>query len=456
MSLRTRMSLESIARVVLLSGLFALVVQPSRAQAQEPAPATPTVSDTAADDRIWTYEGPTMGTTYQIRVLGTDQPELGFNDKSTVGVRVAEALEAVNAAMSTYRPDSEVSLFNSSTSTDWFPVSLATATVVKRAQEVSDASGGAFDITVGPLVNRWSFGPDKDITTAPTTEEIEELLKRVGYKSLEVRLDPPALKKSKPDLYVDLSAIAKGYGVDQAALKLEELGFVSYLVEVGGEVRCRGMRPDGSRWRTGIRRPTQQTLEAVAVVELGSKSIATSGDYENFVLIDGQRYSHTIDPSTGKPVTHQIASVSVVADDCMTADALATAVNVLGYERGQQVVRDFGGTLFVLEYEGEGFKEAMFADFPFVESPIASSEPQATSFLGMAIAAAVVFGIALLGMAIGVMFGRKPITGSCGGLAQLKGGVIPSACEMCGKKTKECSELQEALKKQRPQESAEA
>lgn len=389
-----------------------------------------------------------MGTTYRVTLLGTDQPELGFNDQATVGTRISEALESVNAAMSTYRDDSEVTLFNRSDSTDWFPVSQATATVVKRAQEVSAATAGAFDITVGPLVNRWSFGPDRDITTAPTAEEISDLLERVGYENLEVQLDPPALKKSIPNLYIDLSAIAKGYGVDQVALKLEELGFVSYLVEVGGEVRCRGMRGDGTRWRTGIRRPTQGPMEAAGVIELGSRSIATSGDYENFVMIDGQRFSHTIDPTTGSPVTHSLASVSVVADDCMTADALATAVSVLGYDRGQNIVRDFGGTVFVIEHDGEGFKESIMSDFPFVESPNLNSADPATSWAGMALAAAVVFGIAMLGMAIGVLFGRKPITGSCGGLAQLKGGVIPSACEMCGKKTKECSELQEALKRQ--------
>jgi len=405
-------------------------------------------SRTLADEPI-VVEGTTMGTTYSVKF----SVEAGSTwNAETTRAPIEEELESVNQAMSTYRPESEVSRFNDSSSTDWFDVSLATATVVARAQEISEASNGAFDVTVGPLVERWSFGPNRDIENVPSDEEIAALRERVGYAKLEVRLDPPALRKSLPNLRIDLSAIAKGYAVDRVALRLESIGIANYLVEVGGEVRAKGKHPKNALWSVGIRRPTA-ALQALGVVELGQRSLATSGDYENFYEVDGKRYSHTIDPSTGRPVEHPLASASIIADDCMTADALATAVGVMGFDKGSEVVRQFGGTLFVLEHDGQGLRERRDEAFVFTPIEAASGtgapggDGNGASLGGMILAGFIVFGIAIVGMAIGVMFGRKPISGSCGGLASLKGGVIPSACDTCGRKTRECSQLQDELRR---------
>ncbi|MCA9106320.1 MAG: FAD:protein FMN transferase, partial [Planctomycetales bacterium] len=238
---RPRLAAVGLTALLTLVSVFApgAAAQESSSQVADSASPQPSSSE-----GVWTFTGPTMGTTYQVLVVGSSQAEAGVNDQATVARRITDELESVNQAMSTYRDDSEVSRFNQSAGSDWFPVSLATATVVQKAQEIARASEGAFDITVGPLVNRWSFGPDREITSAPSEAEIETLKQRIGYSHLEVRLDPPALKKTLPELSIDLSAIAKGYGVDRVALALEELGFGAYLVEVGGEVRSRGSRPD--------------------------------------------------------------------------------------------------------------------------------------------------------------------------------------------------------------------
>ncbi len=270
-----------------------------------------------------------MGTSYLVKV--THLP--GGVDPAEVRRSVAMALAEVDRNMSTYLVDSEVSRFNQSRSTDWFPVSKGLATVVAAALEIGRKTGGAYDITVAPLVNLWGFGPEGRRGEPPPSKEIEHVRRRVGYRKLSVWLDPPALRKEIPELQIDLSSIAKGYGVDRAAQALERFGIQDYLIEVGGEVRTRGERPGGGPWRVAIERPHRRGGIA-EIVPLSGLAIATSGDYRNYFEKGGRRYSHTIDPRTGRPVQHHLTSVSVLHREAMWADGWATALMVLGEEEG--------------------------------------------------------------------------------------------------------------------------
>lgn len=269
--------------------------------------------------------GSTMGTSYHLRLTALP-PGL---TSAELQQQVDQQLELVEQQMSTYREDSELSRFNASRSTDWFPVSADTARVVAVALDISRQTQGRFDVTVGPLVNLWNFGPHAQAGRVPSAADLTQALARVGWQHLASRPAPPALRKARPEIYVDLSAIAKGFAVDQVAELCERLGVSGYMVEIGGEVRTRGQKPDGSPWRIGIERPLAGTREIGRVVELASDSLATSGDYRNFFEQDGHRYCHILDPRTGLPVDYGLTSVSVLAENCMLADALATGLMVM-------------------------------------------------------------------------------------------------------------------------------
>ena len=275
----------------------------------------------------WRLQGEVMGTSYTVQVIHPTRPD---------PEALHAALEAVNQRMSTYLKTSELSALNAHAAPAPFPLSPQLRLVLETAREVSAASGGAFDVTVGPLVNAWGFGPDGRVTP-PTPERVEALRAQVGYGHLT--LTPEGALKALPALYCDLSAIAKGYGVDEAARWLEAAGYTRYWVEVGGEVRARGENPDGVDWRAGVERPAGEGRRAVErVIPLHHISIATSGDYRNrYIDAQGVARSHTIDPRTGAPVTHALASVSVLHPSNMHADAWATALNVLGPDEGLKV-----------------------------------------------------------------------------------------------------------------------
>jgi FAD:protein FMN transferase len=297
--------------------------------------------------------GPTMGTQYQIR-LGEMPTALSRED---LQAEIDRRLELVNDQMSTYRPDSELSRFNSHQGTDWFDVSPATARVVARALEISRLSDGAFDATVGPLINLWSFGHQTPAYEVPSDDALAEAQARIGYERIEARDDPPALRKSRGDVDVNLSGIAKGYGVDVIAEYLDEQGISSYMVEIGGEIRTRGVKADGSPWKIGIETPTADRRDLYKALPLGDRALATSGDYRNFFEQDGRCYSHTIDPRTGRPVDHTLASVSVIAENCMDADALATALMVLGPDAGYNWAVEHDFAVLMIARDGKGFVE---------------------------------------------------------------------------------------------------
>lgn len=275
--------------------------------------------------------GQTMGTTFSIKIVAPDDG----HDLAPLQQSVTDVLSRVNQRLSTWMPDSELSKFNGSESTDWIDVSPEFCSVIEAALGLSELTGGAFDITVGPLVNLWGFGPGDDAVPAPPEDEmIAAASKRVGYRQLQASCDLPAVRKARADIYVDLSAYAKGYAVDQLASLLDEMGMVNYLVEVGGELRLCGRNANDEKWAVAIEKPADFERAVQTIVHLTDQAMATSGDYRNFFQYEGQRFSHTIDSRTGRPVAHSAAAVTVVSETAALADGLATALLVLGPEEG--------------------------------------------------------------------------------------------------------------------------
>ena len=321
--------------------LAALVVLPALAAC---AAAPPTGA--AAVERH-AFRGATMGTTYAVTVVGR-----GMDEPRLAGLRAAvqAALDDVDATMSHYRPDSDLSRFNRRPDTTAVPVPRGMLGVVRESISISRMTGGAFDVTVAPLVDAWGFGANGPVSAPPRDAEIEDVRRDVGYVHLEVDDTASTLRKRRPGVRIDLSAIAKGHGVDRAAEALDEAGITDYLVEVGGEVRARGATERATPWRIGIERPRPAPSGVHGVVPLRNAALATSGDYRNFYDLAGVRVSHTIDPRTGRPVTHRLRSVSVLADRCVRADGLATALEVLGPDDGYSLALERGwAALFIVE-----------------------------------------------------------------------------------------------------------
>jgi thiamine biosynthesis lipoprotein len=241
-------------------------------------------------------------------------------------------LDGVDEHMSTYRPESEIERFNRG-GVEVFSTSTDLLEVVAEGQRIARLTGGAFDITVGPLVDIWGFGP-AGVTETPDEETLRKLVAVTGFEQLEIDLERATLRKARDDCRIDLSAIAKGFAADRVSEAFARRQLPNHMVEVGGEVRARGTNGSGLAWRIGIERPTSQGRSVHLVVPLTDLSLATSGDYRNYFERDGVRISHTIDPRTGRPITHNLASVSVIHASCMTADGLATALGVLGPDDG--------------------------------------------------------------------------------------------------------------------------
>ncbi len=285
----------------------------------------------SANERLTWFTGKTMGTDYSVKI--TDLPSA--IDPKSLELGIARLLESVNGLLSTYQSDSELSRFNRNPSTEWVAVSSELVTVLEEAHRISELSGGAFDVTVSPLVKLWGFGPSNEEPQVPPASDIQTAMEKVGYRQVHSRYSLPALKKDRPDLSIDLSAIGEGYGVDRLAGFLEAQGIHNYLVDIGGEHRVKGHSSRGTPWRIGIERPGERRLQQV--IELNSGAVATSGDYRDYFEQDGQRYSHLIDPRTGRPITHPLVSVTVISTTAMRADALATALMILGPGQGFQL-----------------------------------------------------------------------------------------------------------------------
>jgi thiamine biosynthesis lipoprotein len=295
-----------------------------------------------------TFQGPAMGTVWNAKLAG----DLADGLAGRASAAVAGALEGVVARMSTYLDTSELSRFNAAPAGEAVPVSRETLAVFALAREVSEATGGAFDATVAPAVDAWGFGPSK-AQRIPGAAELAALASRIDWRAITVDREAGTLSKSRDGVRADLSGIAKGYGVDLAARALEAMGATDYLVEAGGEVRVRGRNAEGRPWRIGIERPDATPQEAYLVVPLDGLSMATSGDYRIYFEKDGRRFSHEIDPATREPVRGSLASVTIVAKDCGWADAMATALFVMGAERGHAFAVDRGmAACFIERREG--------------------------------------------------------------------------------------------------------
>lgn len=305
-----------------------------------------------------TISGPTMGTTFQVKIV---------QNNITLDIDVLEReintrLEEVNRQMSTYQHNSEITQFNRSPSTDWFAVSSDFAYVLHIAREISTWSDGAFDVTIGPLVNLWGFGPNAIPERVPSPDSIQAAKTLIGYEKIHIDLSASTIKKEIPEIYCDLSAIAKGYGVDRIASYLDSLGINRYFIEIGGELRTKGHNHLGQLWKIGIASPAGQG-ELQKALALNNLSMATSGDYHNYFERDGMRYSHTIDPRTGRPITHALASVTVLHKSCAYADGLATAINVMGPEKGFAFAEKRTLAVFMIVRQGNGFVEKMTSGF---------------------------------------------------------------------------------------------
>lgn len=410
----------------------------------------------ADEAKMLEFVGHTMGTTYSVKIF--DPPPSEQKPAADIQLEVDALLRRVNDQMSTYIKSSEISRFNASDSTDWFDVSAETATVVDFAQQVSAKSDGAFDVTVAPLVNAWSFGTDPRSQTVPDPKLLEELKQSVGYQELSVRIDPPALRKSIPGLNVDLSAIAKGHAVDRVVALLNQGGAANVFVEIGGEVRTSGDK-GGQWWKVGIQLPDGAFNESMLPYSMSTgegndHSMATSGDYRNFFEVDGVQYSHTIDPRTAKPIEHGTASVSVIAEGCMEADAWATAINVLGPHDGIAMARREDLSVLLISRDDDGFELAGTGTLEKYASESATvgavgNAPGAAggnSPLAVLVITFIAFALVLFAMAVGVIFGRRAISGSCGGLSNARNGDGSVSCSLCSDPADACKELRQRMR----------
>ncbi|MGH1578929.1 FAD:protein FMN transferase [Planktotalea sp.] len=288
-------------------------------------------------DSILKVTGLTMGTTYNVTAV--DAPR--SVTKSDLSNAVNNALNVVNAQMSNWDANSEVSRFNASTSLDALNVSPEFAEVMNAAEQVHLASGGSFDTTVGPLIELWGFGADAQTLNVPSADKLAAAQAKSGHANT-LNVASGALQKKQADAKVYLAAIGKGYGADLVGRALEDLGVKNYMVEIGGDLYASGLNADGTPWQIGIETPDASARGVLDVVSVSNVGLASSGDYRNFFEQDGQRFSHLIDPRTSRPVTHNTAATTVLADNAMLADAWATAFHILGKDEGLALAEEQG------------------------------------------------------------------------------------------------------------------
>lgn len=289
--------------------------------------------------------GPTMGTVYTVKYLAPRRTV----DEEELRQAIEQILARLTQQFSTYDPDSELSRLNAAAADEWLPISQEMLTVMRAALELNRLSGGAFDMTVGPLLALWGFGaslPKRD--RVPSDAAIAATLRLVGAEQIELRAEPPSVRKKQSKVTLDLNALVPGYAADQIAARLEKSGVQHYLVDLGGEFKLKGHNERGEPWAVAIEQPESGARSAAATLKLTGVGLSTSGDYRNFFELDGQRYSHEIDPRSGRPIRHYLASVTVIAGSAMQADGLATALLVLGPEAGYALAeREKLAALFV-------------------------------------------------------------------------------------------------------------
>jgi thiamine biosynthesis lipoprotein len=299
-------------------------------------------------ERIEEFGGPTMGSHYSLKYLAGE----GTPSPAALKVEVEELLAQVDQQMSTWRSDSELSEFNRLPAGSCRVMSEAVLGLVRAGEQLSRESDGAFDLTLSPLLELWGFGPQSRGEHVPTADEIAALRVNVGHQHL--RIDGEQLCKEAA-VELDLGSIAAGYSVDLIVTRLAELNVHSYLLDITGELKGAGRKPDGSPWRIAIEVPRDDLREAGQIVELDGLAVSTSGDYRNYFEKDGRRYSHTLDPQTGAPIDHRLASVTVVDTSAQHADGLSTLLMVLGPERGEAFAERAGIAALFISRSGDGF-----------------------------------------------------------------------------------------------------
>ncbi|WP_133407800.1 FAD:protein FMN transferase [Parashewanella tropica] len=307
--------------------------------------------------------GNTMGTTYHIKFVPNDN----VPDPKALQAEIDTALELVNDQMSTYRPNSELSRFNKLKQGQSITVSADLVKVLKASKLLQKQSHGTLDITVGPLVNLWGFGPDKPKVEPPPQAQIDAAKAKINIHAIEI--NGLTLTKGSKDLYVDLSTIAKGFGVDKVSSIMDKYHISGYLVEIGGELKVKGTKTDGSAWRIAVEKPVSNERAVQEVIQPGNMAMATSGDYRNYFEENGKRYTHIIDPNTGYPVQHKLVSATVLHPSCMMADGYSTSMMVLGTKRALELAKKENLAIMLIEKHKDGFKVIYSDAFkPYVPS----------------------------------------------------------------------------------------
>lgn len=309
---------------------------------------------------VHTLRGDTMGTTWSVKLVAEPGCELHVLQQA-----IEEELDRVIAQMSTWKADSDLSRFNRAPAGSWHTLPEEFLTVLGCALHVARESNGAYDPTAGALVNAWGFGPSRRYSetgfTPPTQQQLDEARACCGWQRIVIDAVPRRVFQPG-GIYIDFSAIAKGFAVDQVVRRLRRGGIDSVLVEIGGELRGTGTRPDGQPWWVTLEQPDASRQAAVeTVAALYDWSIATSGDYRRFFEAHGARHSHTIDPRTGLPIDNGLASVTILHRDCMLADAWSTAIGVMGVEEGIVLANRLGLCALLLQREADGFREHVSA-----------------------------------------------------------------------------------------------
>ncbi len=317
------------------------------------------------EDELESLSGFTMGTSFNVQLLEIPRG----SSREELATEISALLQRLDREVfSTYAPDSELSRFNRHPVGTVFIASTELIEVMSLGQEISRQTNGAFDPTVGPLVNLWGFGPEIDLLNAavPPDSEIQALLDNLGYRHVLVDASTSQLRKTR-DIEIDLSAIAKGYAVDQLAYYLDDLGVESYFLEIGGELKMKGLKPGGESWIPAIEAPVDTTSQVYEIFYSRGENLAVagSGDYRNYFEEAGVRYSHEIDPRTGRPITHNLAAAYVIDDSAARADALATAYMIMGLEDARRHAQSNGQAAYFIYKTETGFADFATSAFSY-------------------------------------------------------------------------------------------
>lgn len=336
-------------------------VSPPAAQGTRPH-GTGAISSETPRSGETLLSGETMGSAWTVKIVG-----IPARDAAALQAGIQSRFDAVNLALSTYRADSALMRFNGRDDGEWMDIDPELAAVLRYALSLGAASGGAYDVTVGPLVNLWGFGPDPATWKVPDATAIEVARARVGWRKVEVDAARDRARKA-PGVRIDLSSLGKGRGVDRVAEYLDSRGLSNYLIDLSGKLRAHGTNARGEIWRVAVERPGPDQLDRKKpdgqragaggtieneVVTLHDASIATAGDYRRFFESGGRHYSHIIDPATGYPVTHHTVSATALAADCMHADALATVFMAMAPDAALRLANDADVPALLIGRDGE-------------------------------------------------------------------------------------------------------